>query len=84
MRTKNGAVLMTNTLANMGQGLALPITTLYVHQSLHKSLTTAGLVLMVWALAMMLGNYWGGRMFDEWRQQPTYYIGGSIAIFAGL
>lgn len=84
MRTKNSAVLMTNTLANMGQGLALPITTLYVHQSLHKSLTTAGLVLMVWALAMMLGNYWGGRMFDEWRQQPTYYIGGSIAIFAGL
>ena len=84
MKDKHIAVLIANTLANMGQGLVIPITTLYISHDLHKSLTMAGFVLMCWALAMMLGNYLGGRMFDEWKQMPTYYIGGIVTILAGI
>lgn len=71
-------------LVNMGIGLIMPITTLYVHNSLHKSLVVAGYVLLGFSGAMTLGNLLGGRLFDNWHQKKTMYLGGTIQVIALL
>lgn len=58
--TKTGAILFANGGINMGIGLIMPITTLYIHQNLHESLVTAGAVLMGFSLAMTVGNILAG------------------------
>lgn len=73
---KNKPVLFTNMLVNMGIGLIMPITTLYIHRTLNKSLVTAGYVLFCFSGAMMIGNLIGGKLFDSWRQKPLMYVNG--------
>ncbi len=65
---------------NMGIGLIMPITTLYVHNSLHKSLVVAGYVLLAFSGAMTVGNLIGGRLFDTWKQKATMFLGGGMQI----
>ncbi len=84
LNMKNKAVLFTNMLVNMGIGLIMPITTLYIHGTLHKSLVTAGYVLFCFSGAMMLGNLIGGHLFDHWRQKPLMYLNGSGVVLALL
>ncbi|WP_333589659.1 MFS transporter [Ligilactobacillus acidipiscis] len=81
---KNKFVLLADMLVNMGIGLIMPITTLYVHNSLHKSLVVAGYVLLGFSGAMTLGNLLGGRLFDNWHQKKTMYLGGTIQVIALL
>lgn len=69
-------------LVNMGIGLIMPITTLYVHNSLHKSLVVAGYVLLAFSGAMTLGNLLGGHLFDKWHQKKTMYLGGTTQVLA--
>lgn len=73
---KNKFVLLTNMLVNMGIGLIMPITTLYIHNTLHKSLVVAGYALLGFSGAMALGNLIGGRLFDKWKTKPLMYLGG--------
>ncbi|MDR3191315.1 MAG: MFS transporter [Lactobacillaceae bacterium] len=49
-----------------GASLLWPITTLYMHNELHESMTVAGIVLMAMSLLMMLGSWVGGQLFDRW------------------
>ncbi len=64
-------------LVNMGGiGLIMPITTLYIHNTLHKSLVVAGYALLGFSGAMALGNLIGGRLFDKWKTKPLMYLGG--------
>nr|WP_017867478.1 MFS transporter [Ligilactobacillus pobuzihii]KRK09868.1 major facilitator superfamily permease [Ligilactobacillus pobuzihii E100301 = KCTC 13174]KRO00648.1 major facilitator superfamily permease [Ligilactobacillus pobuzihii]GEN48601.1 MFS transporter [Ligilactobacillus pobuzihii] len=58
----------------------MPITTLYVHNSLHKSLVIAGYVLLGFSGAMTVGNLIGGRLFDNWHQKKTMYLGGATQV----
>lgn len=81
---KNKFVLLTNMLVNMGIGLIMPITTLYIHGTLNKSLVTAGYVLFCFSGAMMVGNLIGGKLFDSWKQLPLMYICGSGIVLALL
>ncbi|WP_412988314.1 MFS transporter [Pediococcus siamensis] len=79
---KNKSVLFTNMLVNMGIGLIMPITTLYIHGTLHKSLVTAGYVLFCFSGAMMVGNLIGGKLFDSWQQKPLMFYSGSGVVLA--
>lgn len=81
---KNKFVLFTNMLVNMGIGLIMPITTLYIHNTLHKSLVVAGYVLLGFSGAMALGNLIGGRLFDKWKTKPLMYLGGSDMVLSLL
>ena len=79
---KNKYVLLADMLVNMGIGLIMPITTLYVHNSLHKSLVIAGYVLLGFSGAMTVGNLIGGRLFDNWHQKKTMYLGGTTQVLS--
>lgn len=75
---KNLPILLASMLVNMGIGLIMPITTLFLHNRLHQTLVTAGYVLMGFSLAMVLGNLLGGWLFDHWKVKPTHYLGGLL------
>ena len=77
---KNKYILFTNMLVNMGIGLIMPVTTLYIHNVLHMSLVIAGYTLLLFSGAMALGNLVGGRLFDKWHTKPLMYIGGMIIV----
>lgn len=79
---KNKYILITNMLVNMGIGLIMPITTLYIHNVLHMSLVVAGYTLLLFSGAMALGNLISGQLFDKWRSKPLMYISAIIIVIA--
>lgn len=60
----------------MGASFLWPLNTIYIHEHLGKSLTVAGVVLMVNAGATVIGNLAGGVLFDK--------IGGFKTIILGI
>lgn len=64
-----------------GASFLWPLNTIYIHQELGKSLSVAGLVLMLNAGAGVIGNLIGGRLFDQIGGYKTILIG--IAITMG-
>lgn len=48
-----------------GASFLWPLNTIYIHQHLGKSLTAAGFVLMLNSGANVLGNLFGGYLFDK-------------------
>lgn len=63
-----------------GASLLWPITTLYMHDNLGESMTTAGLVLMIMSLLMMFGSWLGGRFFDRWNPYKAMVIAVAISL----
>jgi MFS family permease len=59
-----------------GSSFLWPLNTIYIHEHLGKSLTVAGIVLMLNAGASVAGNLFGGALFDK--------IGGYKAILLGI
>ncbi|MCA1319965.1 MFS transporter [Bacillus tianshenii] len=59
-----------------GASFLWPLNTIYIHDILGKSLSVAGLVLMVNAGASVIGNLIGGYLFDK--------IGGYRSILLGI
>ncbi|WP_210364852.1 MFS transporter [Bacillus sp. REN3] len=59
-----------------GSSFLWPLNTIYIHDHLGKSLSVAGIVLMVNAAASVIGNLFGGSLFDK--------IGGYKAILLGI
>lgn len=72
MTTKNTIklkwVALASLLNNTGAAFLWPLTTMYMHNYLHQTLTTAGLVMLFMSISMMAGNYTGGWLFDHWSQ----------------
>ena len=75
-------VAFASLLNNTGAAFLWPLTTMYLHNYLGQSLTTAGFVMLVMSIAMMSGNYLGGWLFDYWRQYQTALIGVSLSTLA--
>lgn len=75
-------VALASLLNNTGAAFLWPLTTMYMHNYLHQSLTTAGVVMLFMSLAMMVGNYIGGWLFDHWSQYKTALIGVSLSTLA--
>ncbi|GEK28979.1 MDR family MFS transporter [Furfurilactobacillus siliginis] len=58
-------LLAAGLLNNMGQSFIWPLTTIYIHDALHESLTVVGLVLLLNSAASIVGAYLGGWLFDR-------------------
>ncbi|WP_417900795.1 MFS transporter [Bacillus haimaensis] len=65
-----------------GASFLWPLNTIYIHDILGKSLSVAGLVLMVNAGASVLGNLIGGYLFDKIGGYRSILLGISITITA--
>lgn len=77
---KNISLLSASMFVNMGIGLIMPITTLYIHQDLAKSLVTSSYVLMAFSIFMVLGNLLGAQLFDRWNPKLTSFLGAGIVL----
>ncbi|HAT54716.1 MAG TPA: MFS transporter [Lactobacillus sp.] len=58
-------LLLAGLLNNMGQSFIWPLTTIYIHDALHESLTVVGVVLLLNSTANIVGAYLGGWLFDR-------------------
>lgn len=75
-------VALASLLNNTGAAFLWPLTTMYLHDYLRQSLTTAGFVMLIMSIAMMSGNYLGGWLFDHWQQYQTALLGVSLSTIA--
>ncbi|WP_283585898.1 MDR family MFS transporter [Limosilactobacillus ingluviei] len=62
-------------LTSFGNSFVWPLTTVYIHDQLHQSLTVAGLVLMFFSGANVLGSVLAGMFFDRVRPQRLMVAG---------
>lgn len=65
-----------------GASLVWPLNTIYLHNELGKSLSLAGIVLMLNSGASVLGNLLGGTMFDKYGGYRSILIGIAISMFS--
>ncbi|UXR72665.1 MFS transporter [Staphylococcus sp. IVB6238] len=65
-----------------GASFLWPLNTIYMAQELDKSLSTAGLVLMINSIGMIGGNLLGGTMFDRLGVYSTIMIGTIFSLVA--
>lgn len=66
-------------IVNTGISFIWPLTTIYIHNYLHETLTIAGIVLFLNSAFTMIGNALGGYLFDKWHPYQTILTGVSIA-----
>lgn len=59
-------------LVNFGNSFVWPLTTVYIHDQLHHSLTVAGVVILFYSGANVVGSYFAGNSFD--RHNPQYLM----------
>ncbi|MEJ8547593.1 MFS transporter [Brevibacillus borstelensis] len=57
--------LAASFLNSSGSAFMWPLTTLYVHTQLHRSMTEAGFVLMLQSMAGIVGQFAGGTLFHR-------------------
>lgn len=62
-------------LVNFGNSFVWPLTTIYVHNQLHQSLTMAGIVILFYSGANVVGSYYAGNLFDRHNPQRLMLIG---------
>ena len=77
-------LFIASLINNTGAALLWPLTTVYVNKYLGKSMTTAGWVMFFITIAMMIGNYMGGWLFDHWRPYLALLIPVAIATVASV
>lgn len=65
-----------------GSSFLWPLNTIYMKQELGKSLTVAGLVLMINSFGMVIGNLLGGSLFDKLGGYKTILIGTFTCLFS--
>lgn len=70
-------LLIIGMAVNMtGSSFLWPLNTIYIHEHLGKSLSVAGIVLMLNSGSSMIGNLFGGSLFDK--------IGGYKSVLIGI
>lgn len=75
-------LLIGSLITSTAMSFIWPLNTIYMHNTLHQSLTVAGIVLGVNQLATILGNWLGGILFDHWSIYYTSLVGVMINILA--
>ncbi|GAY73712.1 MDR family MFS transporter [Lentilactobacillus kosonis] len=76
------SVIACSLLLNAGAAFMWPLVTIYMHNYLHKSLTLAGMSLLLMSCCMMLGNYLGERLFDKWSPYSATILSVSFSTIA--
>lgn len=66
-------------IINTGISFIWPVTTIYIHNYLHETLTIAGIVLFINSAFTMFGNAIGGWLFDHWHPYQTILLGVTTA-----
>lgn len=67
-----------------GSSFLWPLNTIYIHDHLGKSLSTAGIILMLNSAASVAGNLAGGILFDKFGGYKSILLGIGIALLALL
>ncbi|HGH0815509.1 TPA: MDR family MFS transporter [Staphylococcus pseudintermedius] len=67
-----------------GASFLWPLNTIYMNEELDKSLSTAGLVLMVNSFGMIVGNLLGGTLFDKHGGYRTIMLGTIVSLCATI
>lgn len=65
-----------------GSSFLWPLNTIYIHEHLGKSLSVAGFVLMLNSAASVIGNLFGGSLFDKIGGYKSIILGIGITIIA--
>jgi MFS family permease len=65
-----------------GSSFLWPLNTIYIHEHLGKSLSVAGVVLMLNSAASVIGNLYGGSLFDKIGGYKSIILGIGITLFA--
>lgn len=65
-----------------GSSFLWPLNTIYMNGELGKSLTVAGIVLMLNSIATVIGNLFGGTIFDKIGGYRSILLGASISMLA--
>ena len=68
-------ILSATLLLNAAAACMWPLTTVYMHNQLHQTLTLAGIALLGMSLCMILGNWLGGWLFDNWSPFKSAIVG---------
>lgn len=77
-------LLIIGMLINVtGSSFLWPLNTIYIHDHLGKSLTVAGVVLMLNSAASVAGNLIGGVLFDRFGGYRSI-LSGIILTFAAI
>lgn len=63
-------------ISDLGMSFIWPLTSVYLHNQLHISLTTIGIVLLLNSLTGIIGSYAGGVLYD--RSNPYKLLLGGI------
>lgn len=66
----------------IGSSFLWPLNTIYIHDHLGKSLSVAGIVLMLNAGATVIGNLFGGHLFDKIGGYKSTLLGICISLAA--
>lgn len=61
-----------------------PLNTIYVHHVMGRSLTTAGLVLLLQSGSGLVTSILGGHLYDRWGGRRTVVLGAGIAACAAM
>lgn len=67
-----------------GASFLWPFNTIYLHDHLGKSLSVAGMVLMINSLTGVIGNLLGGVLFDKWGGYKSTLVGIVITLVSIL
>ena len=70
-------LLLGMFLGSIGNSFVWPLTTIYMHQQLHESLTVSGIVLLLYSGANVVGSYIAGTLFDK-KNPRQLMLGGTI------
>jgi len=68
-------ILAATLLLNAAAACMWPLTTVYMHNQLHQTLALAGVALLGMSLCMILGNWLGGWLFDNWSPFKSGIVG---------
>ncbi len=78
-------LLVAGMIINVtGASFLWPFNTIYLHDHLGKSLSVAGMVLMINSLTGVIGNLLGGVLFDKWGGYKSTLVGIVITLVSIL
>ncbi|MBS4175947.1 MDR family MFS transporter [Lederbergia citrea] len=76
-------LLIIGMLVNVtGASFLWPLNAIYIHDHLGKSLSVAGIVLMLNSGASVVGNLWGGFLYDKIGGYRSILLGITISVLA--
>lgn len=75
-------LLLGAFLGSIGNSFVWPLTTIYIHDQLHQSLTVSGVVLLFYSGANVVGSYIAGLLFDRRNPKRLMLLGLVLAMIS--